>query len=138
MWVFMAGATRLGAGRGQRDGGQHVVGLTVGQLGDDVGRGRGDEHQICRVGKADMGHVVLEVAVKRIDLAAAAGQRLKHQRRDKLGGVFRHKNMYIRAQLDECMRHVGHFVGGNAPVMPRTTVLLESSIKNQHLIVDKR
>jgi len=87
----------------------------VGQLGDDVGRGRGDEHQICRVGKADMGHVVLEVAVKCIDLAAAAGQRLKHQRRDKLGGVFRHKNVYIRAQLDECMRHVGHFVGGNAP-----------------------
>ena len=109
------GRDELGAGRGQRDGGQHVVGLTVGQLGDNIGRGRGDEHQICRVGKADMGHVVLEVAVKRIDLAAAAGQRLKHQRRDKLSGVFRHKNVYIRAQLDECMRHVGHFVGGNAP-----------------------
>ena len=62
-----------------------------------------------------MGHVVLEVAVKRIDLAAAAGQRLKHQRRDELGGVFRHKNVHIRAQLDECMCHVGHFVGGNAP-----------------------
>ncbi len=61
------GRDQLGAGRGQRDGGQHVVGLTVGQLGDNVGRGRGNEHQICRVGKADMGHVVLEVAVKRID-----------------------------------------------------------------------
>ena len=46
------GRDQLGAGRGQRDGGQHVVGLTVGQLGDNIGRGRGDEHQICRVGKA--------------------------------------------------------------------------------------
>ena len=68
-----------------------------------------------RVGKAYVGHIVLEVAVKGIDLAAAMGQCLKHQRRDKLGGVFRHQYVNIRAQLDQRMSHIGHFVSGNAP-----------------------
>ena len=105
----------LGAGRCQRDGGQHIVRLAVSHLSNDVGRGRGNQHEVRRVGKADVGHIVLEVAVKGIDLAAAMGQCLKHQRRDKLSGVFRHQYVNIRAQLDQRMSHIGHFVSGNAP-----------------------
>ena len=61
-----------------------------------------------------MGHIILEVAVKGIHLTAAVGQCLKHQRRDKFRGVFRHKHVNVRAQLDECMGHIGHFIRSNA------------------------
>ena len=62
-----------------------------------------------------MRHIVLEVAVEGIDDAAAVGQRLKHQGGDELGGVLGHQYMDVGAQFDERVRHVGHFVGGDAP-----------------------
>ena len=109
------GRNQLGAGRSQRNGGQHIVGLPVGQLGDDIGRGRRNEHKVRCIGKADMRHIVLEVAVEGIHLTAAAGQRFKHQRRDELSGIFGHQDMNIGPQLDQRMRHIGHFIGCNAP-----------------------
>ena len=105
---------QLGAGGGQRHGGQHIIGQAVGQLGQHVGGGRGDQHQVGGVGQRHMGHVVLEIAVKGVHDAPAVGQRLKHQRRDELGGVFGHQHMHVGAQLDQRVRHVGHLVGGNA------------------------
>jgi hypothetical protein len=41
---FMAGAAMIGPGKGQGLAGQHVVGQSMGQLGQKIGRGRG-HHQ---------------------------------------------------------------------------------------------
>ena len=106
---------QLGAVGRQGHGGQHVVGLAVGHFGNHIGRGRGDEHQVGGVGKADMCHVVLEVAVKRIHDAASICQRFKHQRGDELGGVLGHQHMDVGAQFDQRVGHIGHFISGNAP-----------------------
>ena len=109
---------QLGAGGGQRHGGQHIIGQAVGQLGQHVGGGRGDQHQVGGVGQRHMGHVVLEIAVKGVHDAPAVGQRLKHQRRDELGGVFGHQHMHVGPHLDQRMGHIGHFVCGDAPGNP--------------------
>ena len=105
---------QLGAGGGQGDGGEHVIGQAVGQLGDDVGGGRRDEHEVGGVGQRDMGHIVLEIAVEGIDDAAAVGEGLKDQRRDELGGVSGHEHMDIRPALGQRMGHIGHLVSRDA------------------------
>ena len=108
------GGDQLGAVRRQRDGGQHIVRLTVRYLGNDIGGGRGDQQQVGGVCQRNMRYIILEVAVKGVHNAAAVGQRFKHQGGDELSGVFGHQHMDIRTQLDQCVRHIGHFIGSNA------------------------
>ena len=108
------GRHQLGAGGRQRDGGEHVICQTVGQLGQHVGSSRGNEQRVRRVGKRNMRHIILEVAVEGIHDAAPVCQRFKNQRGDELGGVFRHQHMHIRPHFYQRMGHVWHFVGRNA------------------------
>ena len=114
----MAGATSLGTGGSQRHGGEHIIGQPVGHLGNHIGGGRRNEHEIRRVGQRHMGHIILEIAVEGIHNAAPVGQRFKYQRCDELGGVLRHQHMHIRPHLDQRMGHIGHFVCGDAPGNP--------------------
>ena len=92
-----------------------IIRQAVGQLGDHICGCRGDQHQIRRVGQRNMGHIILEVAVKGIHNAAVVGQGFKHQRGDKLRGVFGHQHMHIGAGFGQGMGHIGHFISGNAP-----------------------
>ena len=110
--VHGRGDQLLALGR-QDHGGQHVIRQAVGQLGDHICGCRGDQHQIRRVGQRNMGHIILEVAVKGIHNAAVVGQGFKHQRGDKLRGVFGHQHMHIGAGFGQGMGHIGHFISSN-------------------------
>ena len=105
---------QLGAGSRQRHGGQHVVSQSVGQFGNHVGRGRGNQHQICRIGQRNMCHVILEIAVKGVHDAAVVGQRLEDQGGDEFGGVLGHQHVPRSASFGQRVGHIGHFVCSNA------------------------
>ena len=61
-----------------------------------------------------MGDFKLEIAVKGIHHAFVAGEGLKGEGSDELGGVPGHDDLHIGSQLAQCAGHVGHFIGGNA------------------------
>ncbi len=93
------GGDDLMAGAGHDSGGQHVVGQTVGNLADDVGGGRGDEHHICPFSKGNVLDAVLEVSVEGIHQALVAGEGLEGDGIDKIGGVGGHQHLHICVEL---------------------------------------
>ena len=103
----------FGAVAGQHGGGQHIVRQAVGQLGDDVGGGRRDHHQVRLVGHGDMLHLEGEIPVEGVHQRLVAGQRLKGHRRDKLRGVLGHEHLHIAPQLHQSGSQVGHFIRGD-------------------------
>jgi len=108
------GSNELGALAGQNGGGEHVVSQTVGQLGAHIGGGRGDEHQVGALGQGDVLHLVGEVAVEGVHHGAAAGELLKGEGGDKLGGVLGHHDLYLAVLLDQGRGQRSGLVGGNA------------------------
>ena len=109
----------LGTVAGQHRGGQHVIGHTVGQLGNDIGRGRGDEHQVRLVRHRHVLHLELEVPVKGVHQSLVAGEGLKGHRRDKLRGIPGHEHLDVAAQLHQGRGQVGHFIGRDAARDPQ-------------------
>ena len=104
----------LGALCSQHCGGEHIIGDAVGHLGDDVGSGRGDKDHIGFFCQRDVGDFKLEIPVKGVHHAFVAGEGLKGERSDELGGVPGHNDLHIGSQLAQCAGHIGHFIGGNA------------------------
>ena len=112
--VHGRGDQLLALGR-QDHGGQHVVRDAVGELGDDVRRGRGDENEVRCLRQGDVGDIVLEIPGEGIHHAPVVGQGLKGQGGDELGGVLGHDDVDLRPGLPQGAGHVGNFIGGNAP-----------------------
>ena len=106
-------ADQLGAAAGQHRGGQHIVGQAVCQLGADIGSSRSNQHQIGALSQRDVLHLMHKVAVKGVDDGLASGQLFKGQRRNELGGVFRHDHLYCGVQLDEGRCQRGCLIGGD-------------------------
>ena len=98
----------------QHYGGKHIVRNAVRHFGDDVGGGRGYKDHICLFCQRDVGDLKLEIPVKGVHHALVAGQGLKGERSDELGGVPGRNDLHIGSQLAQCAGHVGHFIGGNA------------------------
>ena len=103
----------LALGR-QDHGGEHVVCNAVGQLGDDIRRGRGNEDQVRCRGQGDVMDVVGKVPVKSVHHAAVVGEGLEGQGGDELRGIPGHHHVDLRPRLPQGRGHVGDFVGGNA------------------------
>ena len=108
------GGNQLGAFGRQHHGGEHIVGDAVGHFGDHVGRGGGHQDHVGLFGQRDVGDLEFEVAVKGVHHALVAGQGLKGDGSDELGGVFGHDDLHIGPQLAQCAGHIGHLIGGNA------------------------
>ena len=58
--------------------------------------------------------IELEIPVKRIDQTLVACERLKRDRINKIGCIFRHDHMHIRMQLHEHACHICHFIRSDA------------------------
>ena len=105
---------QFGAPGRKHHGGEHIIGNAVGHFGNDVGRGRCHQNDIRLFGQRDVSDLELEIAVEGVHHALVAGQRLKDERGDEMGGVLSHNDLHVRPQLFECAGHICHFIGGNA------------------------
>ena len=83
------------------------------QLGDDVGSGGRDHHQVRLVSYRDVLHLEGEIPVKGVHQRLVAGQRLKGHRRDELRGVLGHEHLHIAPQLHQSGSQVGHLIRGD-------------------------
>jgi hypothetical protein len=76
---------------GEQYGGGEVVGQAVGELGQEVCRGRGDDHQVGLARQADVPDLVLVIEIKEVAEDTLAGQSRDRQRRDEvMGGLGEH------------------------------------------------
>ena len=98
----------LALGR-QDHGGEHIVGNAVGQLGDDIRRGRGNEDQVRCRGQRDVMDVVGKIPVKSVHHAAVVGEGLEGQGGDELRGIPGHHHVDLRPRLPQGRGHVGDF-----------------------------
>ena len=110
---------QLGAPGSQHRGGEHVVGQTVGQLGNHVGSGRGNENHVCRLGQGHMGHVILKIPVEGVHNAAVVGQGFKGQGRDEVGGILGENAVNLRPGFAQGTGHIGHLIGGDSSGNPQ-------------------
>ena len=86
----------------------------MGYLGNHVGRGRGDKHQVGALGQGDVLHLMGEAAVKGVHHGAVPGELLKGQRGDEPGGVVGHDYLHAGVQLDQGGGQRGGLIGGDA------------------------
>ena len=98
----------------QKRGGQHVVGNAAGQLGHQVGRGRGHEHQIGLLRQGDVPDIPRRHARERVHAYRAGAEGFKRERRDEPGGVFRHDDIHVRAQFLQARNDLARLVGRDA------------------------
>ncbi len=105
---------QLGTAAGQNRGGQHIIRQAVGQLGADIGGGRGNENQIRPVRQGDVFYTVVKIAVEGIHHGTSAGELLEGQRRNKFGGIFRHDHLHRRVLFHKTGSQGGCLIGGNA------------------------
>ena len=102
---------RLG---GQGRGGEGVVGEAEGELGDDVGRGRGDDQQVGAGGQGDVLHGELRLEVEEVRDHGPVGDAAEGHGRDELGGAAGEDDVDVRAGLHEAAGKLGGLVAGDA------------------------
>ena len=68
---------------------------------------------ICTLCQCHMLDIELEIPVKRIDQTLVACERLKRDRINKIGCIFRHDHMHIRMLLDERTCQISNFIGSD-------------------------
>ena len=107
------GDRHRGAG-GQAQGGEQVVAVAVGQAGEEIRRGRSDQHQVRPAGQLDVAHGGLGARVQQIGVHRVPGQRLHGKRRDELAGALRHHHAYFGAGVLQPADQIRALVGGNA------------------------
>ena len=99
---------------GQYQGGQQVIGNALGQAGDQVGGGRGDQHQVGPFGQFDMAHGGFGRRVQQVQVNRVPGQGLHGQRRDELTAAAGHDHAHFGALVEEPADQLCALVGGNA------------------------
>ncbi len=104
----------FGTVTGQNSGCQHVVRQAVGQLGQHIGRGGGNNDKVGLVRQGDMFRLMLKITVKSIDRDLVPSQGFKGQGRDELRGIARHEHMDIGMLLDQCGGKICRLIGRDA------------------------
>ena len=92
---------------------QHIICDSVCHLADHIGRSRCYHKNIRTLCQCHMLYIELEIPVKRIDQTLVACERLKRDRINKIGCIFRHDHMHIRMLLDERTCQIGDFIGSD-------------------------
>ncbi len=67
--------------------GQHIIGYPIGQLSDDIGRRRGNQHHVRAFRQRNMFNAVLKITVESIDQAFVSCQCLKSNRMNKINRI---------------------------------------------------
>ena len=91
----------------------------MGQLGQHVGGGGSDEDKVRPVGHSDVLHAVLKVPVKGVHQGLVAGELLKGDGGDKLGGVLGHNDLDVGVLLDQGGGQGRRLVAGDAAGDPQ-------------------
>src|SRR5206468_1536074 len=99
---------------GEGGGGEEVVGHPGGETRDQVGGGGCDEEQVGGAGGVNVGHAPLGGGVPGVHPDGMAGERLKRQRRDEVGGVGGHHHAHLVAPLDEGAGQLRRLIHRNA------------------------
>ena len=86
-----------GATRRQEQGGEGIVGDTMGGLGDEVSGGRGHRDAVGQLGEGDVLHGLFALGIEQVREHRAAGERPKGQWAYELAGVFGKANGDPRA-----------------------------------------
>ena len=81
--------------RRQKNGGEHIVGQTVGRLCHEVGGGRRHADQVRGFRQRDVLHIVFEIPVKGVHRNPVVGQGLKGEGCDEPSGVLGHDDVHI-------------------------------------------
>eukprot|EP01132_Coremiostelium_polycephalum_P020831 gene20832-biopygen11637 len=105
---------RDGGVGGQYQGGQQVVGNALGQAGDQVGGGRGDQHQVGPLGQLDVAHGGFGRRVQQVEVNRVAGQGLHGQRGDEFTAATGHDHAHFGALVEKPANQLCALVGGNA------------------------
>ena len=99
---------------GQQRGGEHIVGNAAGQLGHQIGGSRGHQKQLGFLSQRDMLHVPAFGAGKGIHTDGPLAEGLEGQGSHQTGGVLRHDNIHLMAQLLQPGDHLAGLIGRNA------------------------
>ena len=99
---------------GQQGGGEHIVSDPTGQLGHQIGRGRSHQKQVGLLGQRNMLHIPAFGAGEGIHTDGTLAEGLKGQRGHQPGGVFRHNDVHLMAQLFQPGNDLAGFIGRNA------------------------
>ena len=86
----------------------------MGQLGQHIGRGGGNNDKVGLVRQGDMFRLMLKITVKSIDRDLVPSQGFKGQGRDELRGIARHEHMDIGMLLDQCGGKICRLIGRDA------------------------
>ncbi|MNI08255.1 hypothetical protein D3C73_612820 [compost metagenome] len=98
---------------GQHQRGQQVIGDALGQTGDQVGGGRGDQHQVGPFGQFDVAHGGFGRRVQQVQVHRVPGQCLHGQRGDELGTATGHDHAHFGALVHQAANQVGALVGSD-------------------------
>ena len=98
----------------ERQRGQEVVGVAVGDLGEKVRRRRRDDDRVGAARQVDVAHAVVGAGRPQVGEHRPARQRLQRQRRDEAAGGVGHADVDGDAGLDEQPRELGRLVRGDA------------------------
>ncbi|MCY1280381.1 hypothetical protein D9M69_359920 [compost metagenome] len=99
---------------GQHQGGQQVVGLALGEACQQVGGGRGDQHQVGPARQLDVAHGGFGGGVEQVEVYRVAGQCLQGQRGDELAAALGHYHAHFGALVAQPANQFGALVGGDA------------------------
>ena len=99
---------------GQHHGRQQVICQPVCHLGQEVGRGRGNEDQVGFTREVDVRHVVGDAAVPLVGIDRAARERLEGHWRHEVRGAFGHHHLYVGAGLAKQTYQLRGLVGRDA------------------------
>jgi hypothetical protein len=108
------GCDEHGGAAGQGQGGEGVVGDAVGELGDDVGGGGGDEQQVGAVGGLDVADLPGPLDLEQVGDDGAVGEHLERERAHEAPGVPGHDHGDTGLLLEQHADELGGLVGRDA------------------------
>ena len=99
---------------GEQRGGHDVVRDALRHLGDDIGRGRNHEREVCPLGELDVRDGGLGV-IEEVECHAVPGEGLEGGGANEPGGLARHGHANLAAPLLETAEDLACLIRGNAP-----------------------
>ena len=103
-----------GRGGRQAQGGQQVVGDSVGEPCEHIGGGRRDKHQVRPARELDVAHPRLGLLIKETVVNRIGGHRLEGERGHELARRRGHHDPHLELAFAQASNEVGSFVGRDA------------------------
>ncbi len=93
---------------------EQVVREPVGELGDEIGRGGGNDDRVLAARELDVRHVVGDAGIPHVGVDRLARQRLEGRRRHHASCRFGHDHLHVDAMALQVARELRRLVSGDA------------------------